>query len=161
MKFTNDKTDLLNDEGMDEMQKAYAYKLAFKCFKAVYWSNLLFTLIPLLMSSITESSYYYVIPAILLFIITNIIYVIFGVKASKLGAINPAFAKYMAKPSTIIGYVILTVIYGFTYGKKFTEEGDLFFLYAGIYLIILAGTFITLGFISKKNNKLIEEIEEE
>ena len=45
MKLVPEQTDLLNDEGLDEMQKTYTYKLAFKCFKALYWSMFLLSLI--------------------------------------------------------------------------------------------------------------------
>lgn len=47
MKLLPEEHDLLNDCKLDEMQKAYAYKVAFKCFKALYWSNFAFTVIPL------------------------------------------------------------------------------------------------------------------
>lgn len=161
MKLINEKTDLLNDESLDEMQKTYAYKLAFKCFKALYWSNIAFTLIPLIFSGMTNKSGFHAITAILMLIVTNIIYLVFGAKASKVGALNPAFAKYMVQPSTIAVYIIMLIIYTFVAVNHYTETGENIAIYFGIYIAITIGTYFALSFIAKKNNKVAEETEEE
>lgn len=161
MKLVPEQNDLLNDEGLDEMQKTYAYKLAFKCFKALYWSMVLLSLIMFFIAIAIEESVIFTVAAIAIELVACIIYVIFGSKASKVGAINPKFAQNMAKPSVIIGYFILAIIYMIMYIKNFMKDGDFFFIFFGIYMLIFCGHFIALGFISKKNNKVIEETEED
>lgn len=161
MKIVADDKDLLNDNSLDEMQKTYAYKLAFKCFKALYWSVFLLSLVMLIIAVAVEDSVIFGISAITMELVANIIYIVFGAKASKIGAMNPKFAKTMAKPGTIISYFILAIVYIAMYVRNFINDGDIFFIFAGLYLLIVIGTFIILGFISKKNNKLIEETEEE
>ena len=160
MKFIADDRDLLSDNGLDEMQKTYAYKLAFKCFKALFWSVFAISLIIILLAVEVESLIFSV-TALVIELVACIIYVIFGAKASKVGAINPKFAQNMAKPSVIISYFVLAVIYTIMYIKNFMKDGDFFFIFFGIYLLIFCGHFIALGFISKKNNKVIEETEED
>lgn len=156
-----EEQDLLNDKGLDEMQKAYAYKLAFKCFKALYWSNIAFTFIPLIFQGVTNKSSFYAITSMLLFIVTNIIYLIFGAKASKVGAMNPTFAKKMAQPATIISYIIMFILYTTVALLKFNETGAGVIIYFGIYVAIMTATHIALGYIANKNNKVAEEAEEE
>lgn len=161
MKILNDEHDLINDNDLDEMQKTYAYKLAFKCFKALYWSVFALSLIMLIIAVAVEDSVIFGISAIVMELVANIIYIIFGAKASKIGAMNPKFAKNMAKPGTIIGYFMLAIIYIIMYVRNFINDGDIFYIFAGLYLLIVIGTFIILGFVAKKNNKVIEETEEE
>lgn len=161
MKLLHEEQDLLNDSKLDEMQKAYAYKLAFKCFKALYWSNIAFTVIPLIFSGMTNKSGFHAITAILMLIVTNIIYLIFGAKMSKVGALNPAFAKYMAQPTTVVLYIIMLIIYTFVAVNHYTETGENIAIYFGIYMAITIGTYFALSFIAKKNNKVAEEDEEE
>ncbi|MBQ8841745.1 MAG: hypothetical protein IJZ65_03855 [Ruminiclostridium sp.] len=161
MKILNDEHDLINDNDLDEMQKTYAYKLAFKCFKALYWSVFALSLIMLIIAVAVEDSVIFGISAIVMELVANIIYIIFGAKASKIGAMNPKFAKNMAKPGTIIGYFMLAIIYIIMYVRNFINDGDIFYIFAGLYLLIVIGTFIMLGFVAKKNNKVIEETEEE
>lgn len=161
MKSRFEEQDLLNDNGLDEMQKAYAYKLAFKSFKALYWTNIVFTFIPMIFQAVTNKSSFYAITSMLLFIVTNIIYLVFGANASKVGAINPTFAKNMAQPVTIISYVIMFIIYMTVAVLKFKETGEGVIIYFGIYVTIMTAAHIALGYIAKKNNKLAEETEEE
>ena len=160
MKLVPDDRDLLSDNGLDEMQKTYAYKLAFKCFKALYWSMFVLSLI-MFFIAIAEKSLIFSIAALAIELVDCIIYVVFGAKASKVGAINPKFAQNMAKPSVIIGYFILAIIYTIMYIKNFMKDGDFYSIFFGIYMLIFCGHFIALGFISKKNNKVIEETEED
>jgi len=161
MKLIPENNDLLNDEGLDEMQKTYAYKLAFKCFKALYWITFLISLIILLLSTAIEESVIFATTALVLELSSSIVYVIFGAKASKVGAMSPKFAINMAKPGTIIGYFAMTILYVTWFAVDFMKERELYFIFCGIYILIDAGTFIVLGFIAKRNNKIIEKTEEE
>ena len=160
MKILADDRDLLNDNGLDEMQKTYAYKLAFKCFKALYWSVFTISLIMILIAVEVESLIFSV-AALVIELVACIIYVIFGAKASKVGAINPKFAQSMAKPGVIIGYFLMAIIYALMYIKNFMKADDFYYIFLGIYMLIFCGHFVALGFISKKNNKVIEETEED
>ena len=135
MKIISDDRDLLSDNGLDEMQKTYAYKLAFKCFKALYWSMFVLSLIMFFIAIAIEESVIFTVAAIAIELVTCIIYVIFGTKASKVGAINPKFAQNMAKPSVIIGYFILAIIYMIMYIKNFMKDGDFYSIFFGIYVM--------------------------
>ncbi len=153
--------DLINDTGLDEMQKTYAYKIAFKCFKALYWTMFVISLIMLILAVSVEGSVIFAISAIVVELASSIVYIIFGAKASKLGAMNPIFAHNMSQPATIIGYFILAIVYIAWFTRDFIQDGDIYYIFAGLFLLIIVGTFITLGFIAKKNNKVAEETEEE
>lgn len=161
MKSRFEETDLLNDKGLDEMQKAYAYKLAFKCFKALYWANTAFAFIPMIFRDMTNKSSFYAITTMLLFIVTNIIYLVFGAKASKVGALNTAFAKHMAKPGTILSFVMMFAIYIPVVALNFSKTHDHVFIYLGVFIAIMTVTHIALGYIANKNNKVVNETEEE
>lgn len=161
MKAIPETNDLLSDIGLDEMQKTYAYKIAFRCFKALYWSVFAMSLIMFLLAMTVEESIIFTIAALVTELVSCIIYVIFGAKASKVGALNPKFAKHMAKPGTIIGYFLLAIIYMVWFIRDFMEDGELYFIFLGIFMLIFCGHFIVLGFIARKNNKVAEETEEE
>lgn len=161
MKLVPEHNDLLNDSGLDEMQKTYAYKLAFGCFKALYWTMFILSFAMLMIAIPIENSVIFAICAIIIELITNIIYIIFGIRASKIGAISPAFSEYMAKPSTIISYIALFVVYTTWFVLGFSRNESIFHIFSGIYIAIMALSFITLGFISRRNNKLSMETEDE
>ncbi|MBE6842997.1 MAG: hypothetical protein E7510_09255 [Ruminococcus sp.] len=153
MKIIGDTHDLLNDSGLDEMQKAYAYNLAFKCFKAMYWIMFIISFVMIMLAIYVKESVIFAIIAVIIEFLINMIYIIFGIKSSKIGAVNPAFSKYMARPGTILGYIMLLIIYVVEYMS--------FSAILGTYMIIFSGTFIILGAISKKNNKIINQAEDE
>lgn len=161
MKAIPENRDLINDNGLDEMQKSYAYKLAFKCFKALYWIMFVISFVMIMLATTVEDSVIFAITALVVELSSSIVYIVFGVKTSKLGAINPVFSKDMASPKTIAGYFALAVVYVVWFVRDFIQEGGMFYIFALIYMLILVGTFITLGFISKNNNKVIEETEED
>ena len=161
MKTIPDNTDLLSDIDLDEMQKSHAYKTAFKCFKALYWTVFIFSFIMKCLATAIEESILFAITSLVLELASSIVYITFGAKAAKYGALNPKFTKHMAKPSTIIGYFVLALVYFVWFATDFMKEGELYYIFVGIYMLIFAGTFIVLGFISKKNNKVTEETEEE
>lgn len=157
MKILPENRDLLNDNGLDEMQKSYAYQMAFKCFKALYWSVFAMSMIMLVIATAIEKSVIFSVTAIATELVASIVYVVFGSKASKVGALNPKFAKAMGNPSAILGYILLTLVYFVWFAVDFMKEGELYYIFCGIYMLIFAGTFIILGFIAKKNNKVLEE----
>ena len=161
MKSVFEEQDLLNDSKLDEMQKAYAYKLAFRCFKALYWTNVAFTFIPMVFQSMTNKSSFYALTSMLLFLITNIIYLVFGAKASEVGALNPPFAKNMAKPGTIASFLSMFMGYMTFAVVRFNQTGEPVVIYFGIYIAIMTATHIALGVIAKRNNQIAEEAEEE
>lgn len=153
MKIIRDTHDLLNDSGLDEMQKAYVYNLAFKCFKAMYWVMFIISFVMIILAVAVEESVVFAVIAVIIELLINIIYIIFGVKSSKIGAVNPVFSKYMARPGIIFCYIMLLIIY--------LIECISFSITLGAYMIIFSGTFIILGAISKKNNKIINQAEDE
>lgn len=157
MKILPEDKDLLNDNGLDEMQKSYAYQMAFKCFKALYWSVFAMSMIMLVIATAIEESVIFAIIAIVTELVASIVYVVFGSKASKVGALNPKFAKAMGNPSSILGYILLTLVYFVWFAFDFMKEGELYYIFCGIYMLIFAGTFIILGFIAKKNNKVLKK----
>ena len=94
---TNTTPDLISINGLDEMQRQQAYKIAFNCFKAFYWGNVIIAALLVLVTicfieNQTIISTCSVIGlAIALF--ANVIYIVFAAKTSKLGAMNPQFVN--------------------------------------------------------------------
>ncbi len=123
----------------------------------MYWIMFIISFVMVMLAVAVEESVIFAVTALVIELLINMIYIIFGIKSSKIGAINPMFSKYMARPGTIVGYVILGVVYSCHYFR----DGELFGIVAGIYMIILVATFIILGAISKKNNKIINQAEDE
>ncbi len=161
MNFIPETSDLLNDNGLDEMQKTYAYKLAFKYFKVLYWSNTVFCFMPFVFKSMTNQSSFYAITSLMLLMVTNIIYLLFGAEASKGGALNLSFAKHMANPVTIAVYVIMFILYTTLALIKYLKTGEIYFIFIGIFTAIMIASHIVLGYIAKKNNKVLEGTEDE
>jgi len=161
MKKYFEQSDMLNDEGLDEMQKTYVYQLAFKCFKFLYWGNMAFAIIPMFFPSVTNKSSFFAIIFLWMMLITNIIYVDFGIKASKVGALNPTFNQYITKPSTIISFIVMFIFYTIFIILKHSEVGIILCIYFEIYIGVMVVSHIALGYIVKKNNKIIENESEE
>ena len=86
-----------------------------------YFIKMIISLIMILLAVEVESLIFSV-TSLVIELVACIIYVIFGAKASKVGAINPKFAQNMAKPSVIIGYFLMAIIYAIMYIKNFMKD---------------------------------------
>lgn len=156
-----EESDMLNDKGLDEMQKTYAYKLAFKCFKAIYWCNMAFCMVPMVFMYVTNNSTIFAMVFMAMIIVTNIIYVIFGAEASKVGALSTGFNQYITKSSTIISLIGLFIVYTAMVFSKIEDRGIMVGIYYEVYMLTLVVSHVALGYIVKRNNKLIEREAEE
>ena len=76
MKIIGDTHDLLNDSGLDEMQKAYAYNLAFKCFKAMYCVMFIISFVMIMLAIYVKESVVFAIIAVIIEFLINMIYII-------------------------------------------------------------------------------------
>lgn len=160
----NQNAELLSINGLDERQQAEAYKIAFTCFKVLFWLCLIFSFallfITICISAETETVLYGIL-AIVMEIIPFSVYTIFAAKSSKIGAMNPPFAKMVSKTSYIVTFAFVGLVYFIMNISDFFKENDISNLLLSIYILIAYSNMIITGLLAKKNNKVAEETEED
>lgn len=160
------KASLLSVDGLDEMQKSEAYKIAFRCFKNFYWGIVIIAAALIVLPKYFDSNLTFThtcsIIAIIIGLFASVIYTIFAVKTSRVGAMPPQLitsissTKGITTLSVIVFAFIIISIIGF-----FKSGSERLLYYLAFTLIFYISHVITF-FLAKKSAKLMnEETEEE
>ncbi len=160
MKVMNENKDLFSIENLDEMQKLQAYKLAYKCFKGLFWVMLAFS-IALILPATTAENATFGFFSLAMEVCVFIFYLIFAGKSAKLGIMNPLYAKMASKTSYIVCYIALLITYIVLYLSKWFESQDIFDLVFGLYIAIAYASVVICCILARVNNKNVEKIDEE
>lgn len=157
----NQNVDLISTNGLDEMQREQAYKIAFNCFKVFYWGDIIIATALVLLAFCVEDITLSII-GIALTIFASAIYVSFAVKSTAKGSMNPDFA---VKASTT-GRIILMTVIGFAYTitsvSRYLDGEHITHLLSGIFMAIFYISHIITYFLAKKSIKIMNtETEEE
>ncbi len=163
---TNTTPDLISINGLDEMQRGQAYKIAFNCFKAFYWGNIILgaLLVLVTMCFIENPTIISTCSVIGLAIalLASVIYIVFAVKTSQLGAMNPQFVNISSSSKQIIVMTILGFGYFAVQINRYMEGESISLLYSCILVAMVYGSHIITYLLARKSKKLMsEETEEE
>ncbi len=160
---TNGVFDIFSDGKLDEMQKAYSYKIAFSCFRFIMIFMILFSAALFGVYMMTES-----IPVMILSYISLAVwfgtYTFYAVKTSSKGVMDESLAKKMSKANINVitaaytfSLILLTVLALDIYFK----EGESWQLASIPFYAAAIGTNIVLVRCAERNRKVNEERDSE
>lgn len=167
MNDTNKNTtpDLISTDGLDEMQREKAYKIAFNCFKAFYWSNVVISTLLVLGSILLDENpilaYTLSLVGIVITLLTSVIYVSFAKKTSCIGAMNPHFTSIASTPKRIITMSVMGFCYTVVHVCRYLDGDSLVYLLSGVFMSILYISHIVTYILARRNNKVLEDEAEE
>ncbi len=157
----NQNFDLISTNGLDEMQKSEAFKIAFNCFKAFYWGNIIIAALLVLIAPFVENIILSII-GIGITVFASIIYIIFAVKSSAKGSLNPDFLTKASKPRQIINMTCMGLAYTVVMISRYSDGAHITALLSGIFMAIFYVSHIITYFMARKSLKLMNtETEEE
>lgn len=157
----NQKLDLISTTGLDEMQKSETYKIAFKCFKAFYWGNIIIATLLVIGSIFFDDNltlvYALSFTGIAITVFSSVLYIIFAVKSTAKASLNPDFVMNASKPSRIVFMSIMGFGYTIVSISRYLDGESIALLFSGIFMTLLYISHIITYFIAKKSLKLMNE----
>ena len=162
----NQNIDLISIKGLDEMQREQAFKIAFNCFKAFYWGNVVIATLLVIGSIFFDENltlvYTLSFIGIAIILFTSVVYVFFAIKSTSKASLNPGFVINSSKPSRIIFMSVMGFGYTIVAVNRYLDGESIAYLFSGIFMSILYISHIITYFLARKNLKLMnEETEEE
>lgn len=162
----NQNIDLISTKGLDEMQREQAYKIAFNCFKAFYWGNVVIATLLVIGSIFFDENltlvYTLSFIGIAITIFSSVVYVYFAVKSTAKASLNPGFVINSSKTSRIILMSVMGFGYTITAVSRYLDGESIAQLFSGIFMAILYISHIITYFLARKSLKLMNsETEEE
>ena len=162
----NQNIDLISIKGLDEMQREQAFKIAFNCFKAFYWGNVVIATLLVIGSIFFDENltlvYTLSFIGIAIILFTSVVYVFFAIKSTSKASLNPGFVINSSKPSRIIFMSVMGFGYTIVAVNRYLDGESIAYLFSGIFMAILYISHIITYFLARKNLKLMnEETEEE
>ena len=129
--------DLFSDYGLDERQKAIQNKIMTKCFKLMFYSVFVLTVVWLELCFFLQIEISNSVIALSYFILVIICQSVYAVTASKHGVINGITATSNSSAIVIIMFVVSIPIFAVTIknGSSFTEERLAIIVFFGICII--------------------------
>lgn len=161
----NQNIDLISTKGLDEMQREQAYKIAFNCFKAFYWGNVVIATLLVIGSILFDENptlvYTLSFIGIAITLYTSILYVFFAIKSTAKASLNPGFVINSSKPSRIIFMLVMGFGYTIVAVNKYLHGESIAYLFSGIFMAVLYISHIITYFLARKSLKLMNEETEE
>ena len=162
----NQNVDLISTNGLDEMQREQAFKIAFNCFKYFYWGNVVIALLLVIGSIFFDENqtlvYALSFIGITITLFSSVLYVFFAIKSTAKASLNPGFVINSSKPSRIIFMSVIGFGYTIVSVNKYLDGDSIAFLFSGIFMAILYISHIITYFLARKSLKLMKtETEEE
>ena len=157
----NQNVDLISTNGLDEMQREQAFKIAFNCFKTFYWGNTIIAAILVLGTIYFDENLTLThacsLIGIAIALLASIIYIIFAAKTSKAGAMNPYFINAVSSAKQIITMTVLGLGYATVSVSRYLDGDSVALLYSSIFIAIFYASHIITYFLAKKSVKLMNE----
>ena len=155
----NQNIDLISTKGLDEMQREQAFKIAFNCFKAFYWGNVVIATLLVIGSLFFEENltlvYTLSFIGIAITFFSSVLYVFFAIKSTAKSSLNPGFVINSSKPSRIIFMSIMGFGYTITAVSRYLDGESIAHLFSGIFMAILYISHIITYFLARKSLKLM------
>ncbi|MBR4111944.1 MAG: hypothetical protein IKK53_02815 [Ruminiclostridium sp.] len=161
----NQYVDLISTNGLDEMQREQAFKIAFNCFKYFYWGNVVIATLLVIGSIFFEENltlvYTLSFIGIAITLFSSVIYVFFAIKSTAKASLNPGFVINSSKPSRIILMSVIGFGYTITAVSRYLDGESIAQLFSGIFMAILYLSHIITYFLARKSLKSMNEETEE
>lgn len=161
----NQNVDLISTNGLDEMQREQAFKIAFNYFKTFYWGNVVIATLLVIGSIFFDENltlvYTLSFISIAITLFSSILYVFFAIKSTAKASLNPGFIINSSKPSRIIFMSVMGFGYTIVAVNRYLDGESIAFLFLGIFMTLLYISHIITYFLARKSLKLMNEDAEE
>lgn len=145
---------LLSDGELDEMQRSESYGIAFKIFRAMFYTCLMLSLIIVIMSDGIKSVPLTVMGLILMTVLYGF-YVLYAALTAAKGIMPEGFAKRCAKKSFVIGICALEAAVLVCAAANISDAAQT------AYITIVSVMNIILHFLARHNFKVLKKQTEE
>ncbi len=161
----NKNAALLSVDGLDEMQKSEAYKIAFRCLKNFYWGIVIIAAVLIAIPKYFDDNATFThtcsIIAIIIALFASIIYIAFAAKTSRVGAMPPQFIASISSTKGIIALSVIVFAFIVISVIGFFKSGSERVLYFLVFTLIFYISHIITYFFARKSLRLMnEEVEE-
>ena len=157
----NQNLDLISTKGLDEMQKSEAYKIAFNCFKAFYFGNVVIATLLVIGSILLDENltlvYTLSFIGIAITVFSSVVYVIFAIKSTSKSSLNPDFVINASKPSRIIFMSIMGLGYTIVSVSKYLDGESIANLLSGLFMAIFYISHIITCFLARRSIRISNE----
>lgn len=157
----NQNIDLISTKGLDEMQREQAYKIAFNCFKAFYFGNVIIATLLVIGSILFDENltlvYTLSFIGIAITVFSSVVYVIFAIKSTSKASLNPDFVTNASKPSRIIFMSIMGLGYTIVSVSKYLDGESIANLLSGIFMTIFYTSHIITCFLARRSIMIANE----
>ena len=155
----NKNIDLISIEGLDEMQKSEAYKIAFKCFKNFYWGIVVIAAALIILPKYFDYNPAFThtcsVTAIIIGLFASVIYTIFAAKTSHVGAMPPQFISAISSTKGIIALSVIVFAFVILSIIGYFKNGSVCVLYYLTFVLIFYVSHVITYFLAKKSIKLM------
>lgn len=155
------KAALLSVDGLDEMQKSEAFKIAFKCFKNFYWGIVIIAAVLIVLPKYFDDNPTFThtcsVIAIIIGLFASVIYTIFAAKTSHVGAMPPQFITSISSAKGIIALSVIVFAFIIISIIGYFKSGSERILYFLVFTLIFYVSHVITYFLAKKSVKLMNE----
>ncbi len=151
---------VFSDYGLDERQRSKSENIGFRCFRELYITSLIMTVVWYVISCVVDITIPIVIVAGSYFAAAIVCYCIYALRAAKSGVINgiTAFSFSTGSLAKAILTALLAIVFGLGAGHLISASDKMTdcIVRAVLCAMISAENFV-LYFCGLKNNKVLDE----
>ncbi len=161
----NQNVDLISTNGLDEMQKSQAYKIAFSCFKKLYWGFAIIAAVLIILPRYFDDNPTFThtcsVIAVAIALFASVIYITFAAKTSRVGSMPPQFISAISSTKGITTLSVIVMAFLILSIIGYFSNGSLRILYYLTFVLIFYISHIITYFLAKKSVKLMNKETEE
>lgn len=151
---------VFSDYGLDERQRSKSENIGFRCFRELYITSLIMTVVWYVISCAVDANIPVVIVAGSYFAAAIVCYCIYALRAAKAGVINgiTAFSFSTGSLAKAIFTAVLTLIFGLgSAGHIIASDKMTDSIVLAVLCAMLSAENFVLYFCGLKNNKVLDE----
>ena len=151
---------VFSDYGLDERQRSKSENIGFRCFRELYITSLIMTVVWYVISCVVDTTIPIVIVAGSYFAAAIVCYCIYALRAAKAGVINgiTAFSFSTGSLAKAIFTAVLAIVFGLDAGHLISASDKMTdSIVLAVLCAMLSAENFVLYFCGLKNNKVLDE----
>ncbi len=151
---------VFSDYGLDERQRSKSENIGFRCFRELYITSLIMTVVWYVIGCVVDTTIPIVIVAGSYFAAAIVCYCIYALRAAKAGVINgiTAFSFSTGSLAKAILTALLAIVFGLGAGHLISTSDKMTdCIVLAVLCAMLSAENFVLYFCGLKNNKVLDE----
>lgn len=151
---------VFSDYGLDERQRSKSENIGFRCFRELYITSLIMTVVWYVIGCVVDTTIPIVIVAGSYFAATIVCYCIYALRAAKAGVINgiTAFSFSTVSLAKAILTTLFAIVFGLGAGHLISASDKMTdCIVLAVLCAMLSAENFVLYFCGLKNNKVLDE----